>query len=476
MSSIARKVLVASITIASAPEAQTSRTALNPGVSAIVGVTAIPMTGRDSIIRDATIVIRDGRIAAIGPSARITIPAGAQRIDGRGKFVIPGLADMHSHLYADEWVPDSVGKYELGVYVAHGVTTARLMIGTPLHHALKKEILAGTIAGPQLWIASPEVTGTKTAHSHVVSTPDEARRAVDVLADSAYDFIKLTTNITPEVYDAIVAQAAARRIPVVGHVDARVTVARALAAGQQIEHLDNYMESVLADSAPSRASVSDVGAYRLQNWTTLDHVDNRKVDAIAGATARAGVYVTPTLAFFRLWFATQIDTAEIRARPDFAHIPQRMRDGYLRAHSRYWANAPSAERRAKYIAIRNRMVKAIVDSGGHIMAGSDAPGGLMGYGWTMHRELQVLVDAGLTPYQALESATVVPAAFLKSQNHWGMLRVGQRADLVMLDKDPLSDIRNTSTISRVAVGGRWFEKPALDSMIREAGRRLNPPN
>jgi imidazolonepropionase-like amidohydrolase len=467
------KSLLVGVAVPSVLAAQAPRGALSQGVSAITGVTAITMTGKDSVIPDATILIRDGRIAAIGPSSTVTIPAGATRIDGRGKFLIPGLADMHAHLYADEWVPDSVGQHELGVYLANGVT--RFMIGTPQHFALRKAVVAGTIAGPQLWIASPEVTGTKTTHSHVVTTPDEARRAVQVLADSSYDFIKLTTNITPEVYDAVVAEAKARGIRVVGHVDSRVTVARALQAGQQIEHLDNYMESVLADSAPSKASVSDVGAYRVQNWATLDHVDLRKVDAIAGATARAGVFVTPTLAFFRLWFATQVDTAEIRARPDFAHIPQRMRDGYLRAYTRYWSNPPSAERRAKYIAVRNRMVKAIVDSGGHIMAGSDSPGGLLGYGWTMHRELQMLVDAGLSPYQALEAATTIPATFLKSEGVWGQLRVGQRADLVVLSSNPLADIRNTTTIERVAVGGRWFEKPALDSMIKDAGRRLNPP-
>jgi imidazolonepropionase-like amidohydrolase len=121
------------------------------------------------------------------------------------------------------------------------------------------------------------------------------------------------------------------------------------------------------------------------------------------------------------------------------------------------------------------MVKAILDSGGHVMAGSDSPGGLLGYGWTLHRELQMFVDAGLTPYQALEAATTVPAMFLKAQGDWGSLRVGQRADMVLLSADPLTDIKNTTRIERVAVGGRWFDRPAMDTMIREAGRRLNPP-
>ncbi|MEO5799753.1 MAG: amidohydrolase family protein, partial [Gemmatimonadales bacterium] len=381
---------------------------------------------------------------------------------------------MHSHLYADEWVADSVGRYELGVYLANGVTTARMMIGTPLHQTLRKAIEAGGIAGPQLWIASPEFSGQKQLHGRLVTTPDEARRAVREVADSGFDFIKVTTDITLPVYDAIVSEAALRHIRVVGHVDPRVGVAHALQSGQQIEHLDNYMESVLADSAPSRNSVSDVGAYRVANWATLDYVDNAKVEAIAGATARAGGYVTPTLAFFRLWFATPTTDEAFRARPDYAQIPPAMRDLYARSHNALWRNPPSEARRAHYIAVRNRMVRAIIDSGGHIMAGSDGPGGLMGYGWTLHRELEMLVDAGLSPWQALQAATTVPAAFLHAEREWGQIAPGQRADLVVLDADPLADIRNTTQIRSVVVGGRWFERPALDSMIREAGTRLNP--
>ncbi len=456
----------------SATTAQHSRTALTRGTWAVVGATVIPMD-RDTVLRDATVVVKDGRITAVGTAGTVRIPGGAQRVDGRGKFLIPGLADMHAHLYADEWVPDSVAPYELGVMLANGVTTARMMIGTPLHHQLRRQIEAGALAGPQLWIASPQFAGRNDPHSMVVRTPDEARAAVRAVADSGYDFIKLTVLITPEVYDAIVAEARARKIPVVGHVDPRVTVARALAVGQQIEHLDNYMESVLADSAPSRQSVSDVGAYRAANWATLDHVDEAKVDALARATAAAGVYVTPTLAFFRLWFAEYRSDEEVRARPDFSHIPPKMLELYWNARQRYWQNPPSEARRARYIAVRNRLVRGIVAAGGKIMAGSDGPGGLMGYGWTLHRELEQLVDAGLTTRQALATATTVPAEYLGAGKEWGTITVGKRADLVLLDADPLADIRNTARISGVAVGGRWFAQAELPAMIAAAGSRLS---
>jgi cytosine/adenosine deaminase-related metal-dependent hydrolase len=461
------------LAILSASQTGASRTALEKGTWAITNATIVPMD-RDSAIRNATILIHDGRIADIGPAARVNVPNNARRIDGNGKWVIPGLVDMHAHLYADEWVPDSVAPYELGVYLAQGVTTARLMIGTPVHHRLRADLEAGRIVGPQLWIASPQFAGQNDPNSKVVTTPVAARAAVREVAGAGYDFVKITVDITPEVYEAIVDEAQKSRIRVVGHVDPRVGVARALAAKQQIEHLDNYMESVLVDSAIGRASVSDVGAYRLKNWETIDLVDPRKVEALAGATARAGVYVTPTLAFFRLWFATQLTDEEIRARPDYPLIPPKMRDPYERSRTQYWKNPPSADRRAKYIAIRNRMVKAIVDSGGYIMAGSDGPGGLMGYGWTLHRELAFLVDAGLTPMQALAAATTVPARYIGAEREWGTLSRGKRADLVLLDADPLADIRNTSRISGVSIGGKWLERRALESMVEQARVRLNP--
>ncbi len=454
-------------------QAPFSRTTLAPGAWAITGATVITMRG-DSVLRDATVLVRDGRIAAVGPSAQVRVPRGTRSIDGRGRFIIPGLADLHAHLYADEWVPDSVAPHELGVMLALGVTTARLMIGTPLHLKLRRDLRQGTLIGPQLWIASPQLSGDSTPNTWLVRSPEAARKAVQDARAQGYDFLKLTTNLTPELYAVLVSEARSAGLKLAGHVDPRIGVSRALAAGQQIEHFDNYMESVLADSAPSRNSVSDVGAYRIANWTTLDHVDDRKVEAIAGATARAGVAVTPTIAFFRLWFATPHTDSALRARPDYAHIPPRMRDLYERGRARYWQSPPSEARRARYIAVRNRLVKALVDSGGHILAGSDAPGGLMGYGWGLHRELEMLVAAGLTSMQAIAAATRVPAAWFGAQKEWGSIAPGMRADLVLLDADPLARITNTQSIRGVSIGGKWLERDKLDVMVEEARRRLNP--
>jgi hypothetical protein len=234
------------------------------------------------------------------------------------------------------------------------------------------------------------------------------------------------------------------------------------------------MEEVLADSAPSRLSTSDVGAYRTAQWTSLDYVDDRKVEALAGLVARSGQPANPTLVFFREWFGNRPLEAEIEARPDYGMIPAPSRAPWMRTLVAMRRNPPSPERRARFIAVRNRMVKAIVDSGGFVMAGSDAPGGMMTYGWMLHRELLALRDAGLTLEQTLATATKNPAMFLSPPAGQGFGRVseGLRADLVVLEADPLADIANTQRISYVVSGGRFYNRAELDAMIEAARVRL----
>jgi len=477
--------LVVACVLASAAQpaaAQASQGALARGTFAITHVTVVPMT-RDTVLSDATVLVRDGRIAAVGTSARVRVPAGTRQIDGRGRWLVPGLADMHTHLFSDDsTTADSVAPYELGVMVANGVTATRLMIGTPEQLALRSGVREGRVLGPQLWVASPQFTGRPAENARVVTTPEQARAAVREVAAAGYDFVKLTLFITPPVYDAVMDEAARVGIRVVGHVETAVGVERALAAGQPIEHLDSYFEAVLADSAPSRASLTQYGVFRLDHWRSLDHVDDRKIARIAGATARApgwGRWTSPTLNVFNDAFAIGPTEEEIRARPEWGMLPPGFRQLYLAARPRYWS-AAAAEvrteaRRRRYVEVRNGLVKAIADSGGKVLAGSDTPEWFHLYGYGLHRELAALVAAGLTPYQALEAATRNPAEFLGASREWGTIEAGKRADLVLLAADPLADIHNTTRIEGVSIGGRWLDRAALDGMIQAATRRLNPP-
>jgi imidazolonepropionase-like amidohydrolase len=457
--------------------AQASRASLARGTFAVTDVSVIPMT-RDTLLRGFTVLVRDGRIAALSPTRSLKLPAGTRRVDGQGKFLIPGLADMHTHLFSDDAVPDSVAPDELGVMVANGVTTIRLMIGTPEHLRLRREIMAGHTVAPQLWVASPQFAGKPYDNGIAITTPEEARAAVRRVKAAGYDFVKLTLFITRPVYDAIVDEATQAGIRVIGHVEQEVGVARAIEAGQQIEHLDNYFESALADTAPMRESVTQYGVFKPENWRSLDYIDDRKLDALAGLTARNRIWSSPTLNVFNQAFAIGMTDAEIHGRPDWHMMPAEWRDLYLKARTKYWANAADERRRRRYVEVRNHLVKAIADSGGKILAGSDSPEWFHVYGWALHRELASYVGAGLTPYQALETATRNPAEFLGALEEWGTIEPGKRADLVLLAANPLDDITATQRIEGVMIGGRWLPKAELAAMIRRASNRMGgaPPD
>ena len=217
--------------------------------------------------------------------------------------------------------------------------------------------------------------------------------------------------------------------------------------------------------------MSNYGLYALRQWATLDYIDDRKVQEVAGATARAGVYSTPTLTVFNL-FGQPFDDDEIRSRPDWKLLPEGFRTGYWRAKERLALPANLAARtpgrRARYVAVRNALTKAISDSGGRIMAGSDTPEWFHVYGWGLHRELQAYIEVGLRPYYALRTATVNPAKFLQATADWGTIEPGKRADLVLLAANPLEDIRNTQRIKAVVANGRLFDRKALDKLLAYA--------
>lgn len=448
--------------------------ALQAQTTALVGVNVIPMD-RERVITNQTVIVRNGLIAEIGDARKVKVPKDAVRIEAAGKFLIPGLVDMHTHLLSDsDAYPDSIAEHELRVMVANGVTTVRFMIGTPELLALRTRSAKGEIDAPTIFVASPHLTGREQGNNFVVTTPEEGREAVRKSKAAGYDFIKITTFIKAEVYEAAVDEAAKQNIRVVGHADSRfVGVERAWKARQQIEHLDGYMELLLKPDAPMKGSVSDLYIYNPENWKSFDYMDENRIAEIARKTVAANPFVDPTHHFMKNSFGRARSEESIRAQPDFKFYPAKVQQQWLDFYKRNrMLNTVPIEKRARWIELREKLIKAIHDAGGKIMTGSDTPEFLFLYGFGLHHELRALKDSGLSNYAVLAAGIRNPHEFLGTLDRVGTIEKGKRADLILLNANPLVDIEATKDRAGVMLKGKWYTQAALNRELDEIAPKI----
>ena len=448
--------------------------ALQAQTTAFVGVNVIPMD-RERVITNQTVIVRNGFIAEIGDAKKVKVPKDALRVDATDRFLIPGLVDMHTHLLSDsDEYPDSIAENELRVMVANGVTTVRFMIGTPELLALRTRSAKGEIDAPTIFVASPHLTGREQGNNFVVNTPEEGREAVRKSKAAGYDFIKITTFIKAEVYEAAVDEAAKQNIRVVGHADSRfVGVERAWKARQQIEHLDGYMELLLKPDAPMKGSVSDLYIYNPDNWKSFDYMDESRIAEIARKTVAANPFVDPTHHFMKNSFGRARSEESIRAQPDFKFYPTKVQQQWLDFYKRNrMLNTVPLEKRARWIELREKLIKAIHDAGGKIMTGSDTPEFLFLYGFGLHHELRALKDAGLSNYAVLAAGTRNPHEFLGTLARVGTIEKGKRADLILLNANPLDNIEATKDRAGVMLRGKWYPQAALNRELDEIAPKI----
>jgi imidazolonepropionase-like amidohydrolase len=428
-----------------------------PAVVAFVNVNLVPMD-RERILAEQTVLVRDGRIAEIGPAGKVKIPNGAIQIDGRGKYLMPGLADMHVHLYPGAGKQDDLAGQQLQLFLANGVTTIRNMIGKPEHLALRDKVAKGELLGPTIYTAGPPLLG------NTVPTPETAERAVEEQKKAGYDFLKVHEGLSPETYAAIVATARRVGIPFAGHVTATVGLKRALEAKQtSIEHLDGYLQAMVADNSPVPPPASQIVV-----GPVLDHIDENKIPLLAKRTREAGVWNDPTLTLFRV-IVSDTKAEELLKWPELQYVPAKMRDGFVKQKQSTADIPASMSERLRFIELRNKMLLALHKAGAKLLVGPDSPQFFMVTGFATHRELQSFVDAGLTPYEAIEAATRNPgeyiAEIMKRERDFGTVEVGMRADLLLLDANPLQAVVNLQKRAGVMLGGRWLPESELRKML-----------
>lgn len=437
---------------------------------AVVGVTVVPMDG-ERRLPDQTVVVRAGRIAQIGPAVSTFVPDDAQRVDGRGRYLIPGLADMHVHLWSES---------ELALYVAHGVTFVRNMAGELFHLNWRERVARGELLGPTIYTAGAVLDGEPPVFAAGTVTVRDAGEAERVVAEQkalGYDFLKVYQVLTRPAYEGIAAAAGRHGIPFAGHISRQVGLDAALRLGQASgEHLYYY---ALAFPPPPPAT----GAERdVPPWMRASAgMDEGRFPALAAATRDAGLWSCPTLSETLLWVTAE-EARPILRRPEMALVAPNVRafwdpdfaTEYLSPVARYVPPAGAAPMR-RWAEVKKKLTKALVDAGAGVLAGTDAGVPLLVPGASLQEELEAMVDAGLTPYQALRSATAAPAEFVGTPGEFGTVAVGARADLVLLDGDPLADVRNVARRAGVIVRGRWLARSELRRLLGEVQRGFEPP-
>jgi imidazolonepropionase-like amidohydrolase len=419
------------------------------GDYAFTNVNVIPMD-TERVLPNQTVLVSDGLITAVGPASSVEVPGGATRIDGANRYLLPGLAEMHGHIPgANVAAAEDV----LFLYVAAGATTVRGMQGHPAQLELKRRAAAGEIISPRLWLAAPPLSGN--------NVPDAAAadRLIRSAKEAGFDLLKVHEGISADAYAAIAKTATEVGLPWGGHVSQFVGVDGALRAKQStIDHIDDYIEAM---NPPDSPGWNATGGDRVRLMAL--NADASRIPELARATREAGVAIVPTQILWELLRGAHDPLAMVE-RPENRYMPRNTITGWTNTASNLRAQADPAAA-AREVELRNRLLKAMNDEGVLILMGTDAPQLFSVPGFSLHRELPVMVQAGMTPYEVLRSGTVNVATFLGIEDEAGTIEVGRRADLLLLDANPLEDIRGIERNAGVMLDGRWLSAEMIRARL-----------
>lgn len=426
---------------------------------AITHVTAIDVD-RGTARADLTVLIDGSRITAIGPTATTPTPSTARIIDARGRYLIPGLWDMHVHTV----VP--TGRQLLGLYVANGVTGVRDMGGDfGTIQRWRREIASGGLVGPRIVAAGPYLEGHGSPIAHIeVHSPDDARRAVDSLTSLGVDFVKVHSALPRETFFAAARAARTRHLALAGHLSRNVSVEEASDSGQRsLEHLLGFVNVCTPAESVAFAAVDPL---RRIVFNTCTSRDQRSVYA---HLARNGTWVTPTLA--TAWEFAVLPKHDVPGDSLSRFISDSLREYIIGIFDPPPALPPDGDVLGRRLFVKRRqLVRALHDAGVPLLAGTDAPMRNVPPGFGLHEELAELTRSGLSPIAALRAATLEPARYFGAVDSLGAIAVGKLADLVLLDADPRADIANARRIAAVLTRGRVYDRAALDRLLADAER------
>jgi imidazolonepropionase-like amidohydrolase len=435
-------------------------------------VTVIDATGKPAQ-SGMTVVIERDQIAAIGPWKNIKAPAGSQIVDGRRKFLIPGLWDMHVHAFATESGGKPGGKtWMYPLYLVNGVVGVRVMWGPEDADAWRAQHAKYDKPSPTAYLASPIIDGQNPTWPGSVSVADaeQARAAVDRYKANGADFIKVYDGLSRESYFAIADEAHKLGISFVGHVPDAIRVEEASDAGQKsMEHLQGVALGASSEEETLFAvKYVQPGDFLRRDLRAEATYDESKAASLFARFIKNGTWQCPTLVVSRSY--EHLDDGNFMHEEWLKYVPGDTRD--------FWKNfgeKTAKKRTAEIWADAHRefpeklkLVGRMYRAGVGILAGSDVYNPYVFPGFSFHDELSLLVEAGLPPMAALQAATIGPARFMGQSERRGTVEVGKVADLVLLDRDPLTDIHNSTSVRAVILGGRFMSRASLDAMLADA--------
>jgi hypothetical protein len=436
---------------------------------------------------DTTVIIANDRITGIDKTGKLQLPEEAQVVDAKGKFLIPGLWDMHAHRGDIRQIP---------LFIANGVTGVRIMWGYPTHYAWRDEISRGSLLGPRLIIASPIIDGPKPfwPGSIGVGNEVEARRAVRQAKENGADFIKIYELLSREAFCAIADESKKLRIPFAGHIPWSVSATEASDAGQKcIEHLGSAVSwGVLLDCSDKEEELRKEGAKAFEDISlqrpltpsqietqrsfpkkVLATYDSEKAAALFSRFAKNNTWFCPTLTVLRS--IGYLNDKNFTNDPRLKYMKKNTKENWdVKNNPLFsaWTEEEWAISRKIYQK-ELEVVGAMRRAGVEMLAGSDEPNPFCFPGFSLHDELGLLVQAGLTPMEALQAATYKAAEFFGMMDSLGTVEKGKIADLVLLEANPLEDISNTRKIAAVVVSGKYYPKTSLDEMLAKVEASVN---
>jgi imidazolonepropionase-like amidohydrolase len=417
-------------------------------------VNVIPMD-EEQVIESQDVVIKNGIITAIGSSGKLKYGKNAQVIDAKGKFLMPGLAEMHAHVPpADDLEPM---KEVLMLFACNGVTTIRGMLGHPRHIELRSKIQSGEIIGPRFYTSGPSFNGNS------VKTAEAGAEMVRQQKQAGYDFLKIHPGLTRENFDAIVKTAKEVNISFAGHVPFQVGVWRAIDAGYaSIDHLDGFVESLV----PGIDTVNEQRAG-LFSMFIAGRAEPERITALMNALKEKNIRVVPTQALAERWFTPEKDADAFAREPEMIYMKEETLKNWINNKKTLMANSNyDATAMKNFIQLRRKLIYECQRNGVGLLLGSDAPQVFDVPGFSIHHELKYMVDAGLTPFEALRSGTVNVAKYF-NRSDMGLVKPGYVSDLILLEANPLQDINNSKKITGVMLGNRWLSKEYISAELKK---------